>query len=119
MTAPTDPTFAWHFVPSNMKLAHSNEPVELGRTYHVKGKIIPCENGLHGSIRLLNALQYSSSSMLTRCRYDGEIVHQSDKLVASERTILWIGDIEPILHEAACGGRSMTMTDPTTTRCAT
>ena len=94
--------YAWHFVPSNLKLAHSGEPVELGRTYHVEGKIIPCENGLHGSIRLLDALGYSLSSILTRCAYAGEIVHKSDKLAASERTIVWIGDIEPILHEAAC-----------------
>jgi hypothetical protein len=85
-----------------MKLAHSGEPVELGRTYRVEGKIVPCENGLHGSIRLIDALAYASSSILTRCRYDGTIVHQQDKLAASERTILWVGDIEPILREAAC-----------------
>src|ERR1035438_6765946 len=94
--------FGWHFVPKNLKIAHSGEPVEVGRTYRVEGKIVPCENGLHGSIRLLDALGYSSSSVLTRCRYDGTIVHESDKLAASERTILWIGDIGPILHEAAC-----------------
>jgi hypothetical protein len=95
-------TFGWHFVPKDLKLAHSGEPVEVGRTYRVEGKIVPCENGLHGSVRLLDALGYSSSSVLTRCRYDGTIVHEQDKLAASERTILWLGDIEPILHEAAC-----------------
>ena len=95
-------TFGWHFVPKNLKLAHSGEPVELGRTYRVEGQIIPCENGLHGSIRLLDALTYASSSILTRCAYAGEIVHERDKLAASERTIVWIGDIEPLLHEAAC-----------------
>ena len=95
-------TYAFHFVPKDLKLAHSGEPVEVGRTYRVEGQIIPCENGLHGSVRLLDALCYSSSAVLTRCRYDGTIVHEQDKLAASERTILWIGDIEPILHEAAC-----------------
>ena len=94
--------YAWHFVPSNLRLAHSGEPVEVGRTYHVMGKIIPCENGLHGSIRLIDALGYVSSSILTRCRYDGTIVHEQDKLAASERTIIWLGDIKSILHEAAC-----------------
>src|ERR1022692_1797838 len=94
--------YAWHFVPANMKLAHSDEPVEVGRTYRVKGKIVPCKNGLHGSIRLLDALGYTSSSILTRCSYAGEVVHESNKLAASERTILWLGDIGPILHEAAC-----------------
>src|ERR1019366_8082434 len=94
--------YAWPFVPSNLRLAHSGEPVEVGRTYHVKGKIIPCEDGLHGSIRLIDALGYASSSILTRCRYDGTIVHEQDKLAASERTIIWLGDIKSILHEAAC-----------------
>ena len=94
--------YAWHFVPKDLKLAHSGEPVEVGRTYRVEGKIVPCENGLHGSIRLLDALRYASSSILTRCSYGGTIVHESDKLAASERRILWLGDIEPILHEAAC-----------------
>jgi hypothetical protein len=100
--APAERLYAWHFVPSNLKLAHSGEPVEVGRTYHVEGKIIPCENGLHGSVRLLDALAFASSSILTRCSYGGEIVHESDKLAASERTILWLGDIDQILHEAAC-----------------
>ncbi len=94
--------YAWHFVPQNLKLAHSGEPVEVGRTYRVEGKIVPCKNGLHGSVRLIDALTYSSSSVLTRCAYGGEIVHESDKLAASERTILWLGDIDQILHEAAC-----------------
>jgi hypothetical protein len=94
--------YAYHFVPANMKLAHSGEPVEVGRTYRVEGKIVPCENGLHGSVRLIDALTYASSSILTRCRYDGTIVHENNKLASSERTILWIGDIEPILHEAEC-----------------
>src|ERR1035441_10602442 len=95
-------TYAWHFVPQNLKLAHSGEPVKIGRAYRVEGKIVPCENGLHGSTRLLDALPYASSSILTRCSYAGDIVYANDKLASSERTILWIGDIEPILHEAAC-----------------
>src|ERR1019366_7250842 len=74
--------YAWHFVPSNLKLAHFGEPVEVGRTYRVEGKIVPCKNGLHGSIRLLDALTYASSSILTRCAYAGEIVHERDKLAA-------------------------------------
>src|ERR1039457_265079 len=94
--------YAWHFVSNNLKLAHSGESVEVGRTYRVEGKILPCENGLHGSVRLIDALTYSSSSILTRCAYGGEIVHESDKIAASERTILWLGDIDQILHEAAC-----------------
>jgi hypothetical protein len=109
--------YGWHFVANDRKLAHSGEPLELNRTYRVDGTIIPCQNGLHGSLRLINALQYAQGSILTRCRYSGTIVHQADKLAASERTPLWIGDIEPILHEAAChfaetALRAAKVTDP-------
>src|ERR1019366_3869884 len=102
-TAPMSETvYAWHFVPKNLRLAHSGEPVEVGRSYRVEPPIIPCRRGLHGSLRLIDALGFASSSILTRCRYDGTIVHEADKLAASERTVLWLGDIELILHEAAC-----------------
>jgi hypothetical protein len=96
------PVFAWHFVANNRKLAHSGEPLELNRTYRVAGEIVPCQNGLHGSLRLIDALQYAPGSILTCCSYGGTIEYEADKLAASERTVLWIGDIEPILHEAAC-----------------
>ena len=98
----SETVYAWHFVPKNLRLAHSGEPVEVGRSYRVEPPIIPCRRGLHGSLRLIDALGFASSSILTRCRYDGTIVHEADKLAASERTVLWLGDIELILHEAAC-----------------
>src|ERR1017187_10084470 len=95
-------TYAFHFVPKDLKLAHSGEPGEVGRTYRVEGKIVPCKNGLYSSISLLHARPYASRSIPTRCAYAGEIVHERDKLAGPGRRIVWIGDIEPLLHEAAC-----------------
>lgn len=100
MTAPR--IYGWHFVANDRKLAHSGEPLELGRTYRVDGEIVPCRRGLHGSLRLIDALQYAPGSILTRCEFSGTIKYEADKLAASERTVLWIGDVEPILYEAAC-----------------
>jgi hypothetical protein len=94
--------YGWHFVQADRTLAHSGEPVEVGRTYRVEPPLKLCERGLHGSLRLIDALGYARSSVLTRCSFSGEIIHGDDKLVASERTVLWMGDIAPILHEGAC-----------------
>jgi hypothetical protein len=92
----------WHFPQQNRTLAHSGEPVTPGATYRVAGPLALCAVGLHGSVRLIDALGYASGSILTRCSFSGEIVHGTDKLCATERTVLWIGDIAPVLHEAAC-----------------
>ena len=54
------------------------------------GEIVPCKSGLHASERLIDALQYAPGETLCRVRPGGKIVsHDNDKLVASERTILW------------------------------
>ncbi len=45
----SEPVFAWHFLAADKRLAHTNEPVEVGRVYTVKPPIVPCERGLHGS----------------------------------------------------------------------
>jgi hypothetical protein len=102
MTTPAPTRYGWHFVQENYRVKHTGEPVEVGRTYTVEGEIIPCRNGLHGSLRLIDALQYAESAILTRCSFGGTVVHESDKLAASERTVLWVGNFEPLLHEAAC-----------------
>jgi hypothetical protein len=76
--------------------------VTVGLSLTVAPPIVLCERGLHGSERLIDALGYASSSILTRCSYSGEIVRGDDKLAASERTVVWVGNIGQILHEAAC-----------------
>jgi hypothetical protein len=96
------PFYGWHFATAQRTVPRTNEPLEVGRTYRQAGPLVLCESGLHGSIRLHDALTYASSSILTRCAFSGEILRGEDKLCATERTVLWISDIEPILHEAAC-----------------
>jgi hypothetical protein len=94
--------YGWHFVANNRELAHSGEPLEPGRTYRVEPPIVPCQHGLHGSLRLIDALTYAPGAILTRCEYGGQIVHEKDKFAAETRRVLWIGDVTNILHEAAC-----------------
>ena len=94
--------YGWHFVPNSRRLAYSDEPLKLGRTYRVKPPIVPCVWGLHGSTRLIDALGWAPGTILTRCEYGGKIVRKGDKFAAETRTVLWIGDVTNLLHEAAC-----------------
>ena len=99
---------AWHFIPSNGLMAKPcgarNRRVAIveGKTYRVKPPLYLCSHGLHASIRVLDALQYAQSSLLCRVEVSGEIVHGPDKLCATNRKVLAIRDIAPILHAFAC-----------------
>ncbi len=94
---------AWHFVANNRKLGYGdNRLVETGRTYKVKGEISLCRNGMHGSKRIIDALKYAPGSIVCRVDITGEIVKGNDKIVGRSRKVLWMMNIENILHEFAC-----------------
>ena len=93
---------AWHFVQPDKRLGYDdNRIIRVGRTYKVKGKPVLCEHGLHASVRLIDALNYAPSAILTRVELGGEIIKGDDKIVATERTVLWMGDITDLLHRFA------------------
>jgi hypothetical protein len=76
--------------------------VKAGEKLTVAGKIVPCEHGLHASVRAIDALEYSPGATICRVRLSGTIVeHGGDKLAASERTVLWMADATRTLHEFA------------------
>ena len=63
--------------------------INVGITHGVKGAIVACENGLHASVKPLDALGYAPGPIVWRVRLSGVIVpHDNDKHVASERTYL-------------------------------
>ena len=63
--------------------------IKVGVTHHVEGKIVPCANGLHASVRPLDALKYAPGPIVWRVRLSGTIVeHNGDKHAASERAYL-------------------------------
>ena len=94
---------AWHFITKDRKLGYSdNRIVKTGRTYKCKGPLVLCENGLHGSKHLIDALYYAPGPILCRVELSGEIIHSDDKSVARLRTVLRLRDISTILHEFAC-----------------
>ena len=99
---------AWHFLQPDGRIRtygrmHTKRPkIEVGRTYTVRPPIELCGNGLHASKTVWQALSYAQSSLISRVEMGGEIRMGDDKMCATRRTVLAIGDIEAILHEFSC-----------------
>jgi hypothetical protein len=91
---------AWHFV-ADTGLLRDGQTLARRSYYHL-GELKMCVSGLHASIRALDALKYAPGSIVCRVRCSGAIVESDDKLVASERTVLWYADATKALHTFAC-----------------
>jgi hypothetical protein len=90
---------AWHFVSDTLR---DGRPVPAdGEVLVHKGPLILCASGLHASKNILDALQYAPGSIICRVEVGGEIIHGYDKLVCSERTILWRASGEQVLRKFA------------------
>jgi hypothetical protein len=132
MTAPRCPgsrrsVLAWHFLSEDRLLRYGHGdlgPVEPGYIYSAEGPLELCRNGMHASVRPLDALQYAPSPIVCRVRlmpgahhptcdkrnYDGTlsqracncngdpIVDGGDKLCARHREVLWMQDARTILR---------------------
>jgi hypothetical protein len=90
----------WHFIRNNRQLGYNDRrTVKAGRTYKVDCEPIFCKQGLHASVEPLDALEYAPGSIICRVELGGKIIHVSDKLVATERRVLWTADATPILRQ--------------------
>ena len=101
----TTKILAWHFIPDDRMLAHQTPPmaVEPGFIYgEPEGPIDICVRGMHGSRRVYDALNYSSSSTLCRVQIWGDIQEHDDKLVGRYREVLAIRDVASELRLWAC-----------------
>jgi len=93
----------WHFLRLDRRLQYAPHTlVEAGGTYIAVGRLVLCENGMHASPRALDALEYAPGDIICRVRLDGEHLVGHDKLCARSRTVLWLADAGPLLHEFAC-----------------
>jgi hypothetical protein len=93
----------WHFC-DGMKL-RDGQPLVAGKVYRHDGQVVPCEQGLHASVRLIDALHFAPGSQLSRVEMRGEVVpHGSpvDKIVGRERKVLWTLDATRTLWLFAC-----------------
>ena len=94
---------AWHWISADRMTRYDPRmPVVVGETLRVDGRIELCERGLHASVKAMDALRYAPGPICCRVRLGGTIIHGDDKVVASERTVLWMFDATNVLHEMAC-----------------
>ena len=90
---------AWHFVGTTLRDGRPVPPD--GKTLRHRGPLELCASGLHASVRLIDALQYAPDATLCRVRCGGEMLHERDKLVCRQRTILWRIDAADLLRAFA------------------
>ena len=93
----------WHFCRNDKCLGFGDgRHIRTGRTLKVKPPIVFCKRGLHASKRIIDALHYSQGSIICRVKLSGQIIYDTDKAVAAERTVLWMKNATNILNEFAC-----------------
>lgn len=93
---------AWHFINKRRRLGYGDgRVVRVGRTYKIKGDPVLCHWGLHGSVRIVDALEYASGPILCRVEIGGKIIKGDDKLVGTKRTVLSMVDITEELRALA------------------
>ncbi len=93
----------WHFVADD-KLRGGGIPAAPGETERWNGPLVLCRSGLHASKRALNALELAPCGRTTQVRLvtlGGQVLHDDDKSVASERTIIASADCTRTLYEYA------------------
>ena len=67
-----------------------NREIKLGETLTVDLEPILCERGLHASRRIIDALGYARGSSIALCQVTlgGTVLHDDDKSVGTERTVV-------------------------------
>ena len=87
--------YYWHFaqVDNNgtPRLGYDDgREIKVGETLAVHAAPVLCKVGLHASAKLWDALGYASGNRLALCRVTlgGTVLHDTDKSVANERTVV-------------------------------
>jgi len=90
---------AWHF--TGDKLRDGSAIPKPGVTLFHTGPLVMCRSGFHASKRAIDALSYAPGYMIHRVELSGKMIHDNDKTVARERTILWSVNGEVLLRDFA------------------
>ncbi len=93
------PIKAWHFTGDTLRDGRKL-PIDGKKLIH-GGTLEMCRSGLHASKQILDALKYAPGSTICRVELSGKVKHDPDKMVASERVILWRIDGEDLLRRFA------------------
>jgi hypothetical protein len=110
----------WHFAKDDGRLGYGDgREIKVGETLRVEGDLVMCDHGLHASESIVDALSYASGSLICRVKLGGEFVDGGDKVVAQERTVVWMLDGTRVLHEFAlwCAEEALKLVDEPDPRC--
>lgn len=89
----------WHFLQDDKRLRWGNQAVvEEGKTYRATGPLKMCENGMHGSEKILDALGYAPGSVICLVEIWGNVQKDTDKLVGRYRKVLKMIDGKELLR---------------------
>ena len=94
---------AWYFAEESRKLRYDDgREIVVGVTHRVRGKPGLCGRGLHGSVRLLDALRYAPGPVVYRVELSGNMDVGGYKIAATCRKYIAGGiDISDTLREFA------------------
>ena len=94
---------AWYFSKEPKRLRYGDDrKIILGDTHEVCCEPELCERGLHGSVRLIDALDYAPGPIIWRVELSGKMDIGDDKIAATKRTYIAGGvNIEHILRRFA------------------
>ena len=95
--------YYWHFCRNDKKLGFGDcREIHKGRTLKVKVEPILCRQGLHASKKVIDALRYAQGDIICKVTLGDVVKHDTDKFVATERTVVAWANAEKLLHEFAC-----------------
>jgi hypothetical protein len=94
---------AWYFSDESKKLRYGDgREIKLGVTHEVDVAPVLCARGLHGSVRILNALEYAPGPIVWRVELSGDMDVGKDKIAATRREYIAGGvNVEHILRRFA------------------
>lgn len=103
------PILGWYFSENNKRLRYGNNRViRPGITHKVKFPCVVegvryteptlCCAGVHASKRIIDALSYAPGNYVWRVELSGDVVIDSDKIVAKERKYLWGYNADEVLQ---------------------
>lgn len=89
----TKRVLAWHFIRNDCTL-RDGQKLRVGKVYRLPlGKQLEmCRSGFHASAKALDALNYAPGAIVCRVELRGEIMTDTDQMVATERKALWAAD---------------------------
>ena len=83
---------AWHFIHPDRRLRFKPfTDIVDGETLTAEGPLVLCENGMHASVRAIDALSFISwrSAIVCRVELGDEVEIGANKVCARTRKVLW------------------------------